>query len=219
MSCHCIPPDCLLGTDDFFTKYSKKYLKRYRRRGLAKEQKHLIEGITMTDIAGKSILDIGCGIGGIHLEMLKQGAYNAVGVEISNGMIEAARQLSKEMEFENRTRHLHGDFLEMDGKIPPADITILDKVLCCYENVNTLIDKSVKKTQSIYALSFPRPHWAIKFIFHIPILAGKLLRWKFRPYWHDWFAILTMIKKLGFKQQYHRNTFLWSVYVFERITR
>lgn len=216
MSCHCVVSDCILGTDRFFTKFSKKYLKRYRRRGLAKEQKYLIEGITMTDIAGKSILDIGCGIGGIHLEMLKHGASMAVGVEISQGMIEAAKQLSKEMGFDSKTRHLHGDFLEMDENIPRADITILDKVICCYENVDELITKSAQKTQSIYGLSFPRPHWMIKFIFNLPILAGKILRWKFRPYWHDWIAVLAMIQKLGFTQRYNRNTFLWSVYIFEK---
>ncbi len=216
MSCNCIEQSSLHGTNKFFTKFSKKYLKRFRKRGLAKEQKYLVEGITAGTIRNKSILEIGCGVGGLHLTLLKLGAASATGIEISEGMLAGAKQLSKELGFGQQTTYLLGDFAQMNGEIKDADVTILDKVVCCYEHVDELLKKSLSKTRSVYALSFPKPNVFIKLMFSIPIALGKLLRWSFHPYWHDWNRVLQQIEHHGFKQRYHNTTFIWAVYVFER---
>ncbi|MBI4546981.1 MAG: class I SAM-dependent methyltransferase [Ignavibacteriae bacterium] len=215
MNC-CQPSTATLGTNKFFSRQSKRYLKRFRKGGLAREQQYLIEGILSAGVTGKSILDIGCGIGGIHFTLLKQGALSAIGVEISQGMLDSAKQLSKELGFEKQTSYLRGDFVEMDGQVSQADITVLDKVVCCYENLDALLTASLEKTRNIYALSFPKPTFWIKLFIHIPITLGRLLRWSFRPYWHDWNGMVQMIEEKGFTQRYQKETFLWAVRVFEK---
>jgi hypothetical protein len=52
--------------------------------------------------------------------------------------------------------------------------------------------------------------------FSVPILVGKLLRWSFHPYWHDWNAILGTIERAGFEQIYDNSTIVWAVHVFRR---
>ncbi len=37
-----------------------------------------------------------------------------------------------------------------------ADITFLDKVVCCYEDYGALIERSKEKTKTIYALGIRR---------------------------------------------------------------
>ena len=204
------------GTDKFFSKTSRRYMKNFRKKGLAKEQTYLAEGITSADIQNKTILEIGCGVGGLHITLLKQGARIAVGIDIAQGMLDGAKALSKELGMETRTEYILGDFVQLNGKITQADITILDKVVCCYEDVNTLLDKSLAKTRNIYALSFPKSNTFNKLFFAIPITLGKLLRWSFHPYWHDWGAIVNRIQAAGFKQTYKNATFVWDVRVFER---
>src|ERR1041385_7221784 len=105
------------GTDKFFSNQSKRYLKKFRKRGLAKEQTFLVEGIELSSIAGKSILEIGCGVGGLHLTMLRHGADSAVGIDISEGMLEGAKQLSSELGLNERTAYHLGDFVQMNGVI------------------------------------------------------------------------------------------------------
>jgi 2-polyprenyl-3-methyl-5-hydroxy-6-metoxy-1,4-benzoquinol methylase len=206
------------GTDKFFSKTSRKYLKSFRKKGLAKEQKYLIEGITSVAVRDKTILEIGCGVGGLHLTLLKEGAHSAVGIDIAQGMLDGAKNLSKELGMEARTEYILGDFVQLNGKITDADITVLDKVVCCYENVDVLLDKSLAKTRNIYALSFPKSNTLIKFFFFIPITVGKLLKWQFRPYWHEWDAVVKRIESAGFKQTYNNATLFWDVRVFGSVS-
>ncbi len=216
MSCNCFDNSAQAGTNKFFSKFSKKYLKQFRKRGLAKEQRYLAEGIALYPIKGTSLLEIGCGVGGLHLTLLKQGAVSATGIDISEGMLQGAKQLAQEMGFDKQTTYILGDFVQTNSEISEADITILDKVVCCYENVDELLETSLAKTRKIYALSFPRPTLFIKTMFHVPIVLGKLLKWSFHPYWHEWHQILQTIEQNGFTQTFHKHTFVWDVRVFEK---
>ncbi len=175
---------------------------------------YLVEGITSSNVHNKSILEIGCGVGGLHITLLKEGAGSAVGIDIAQGMLDGAKVLAKELGMETRTKYILGDFAQLNGEIEDADITILDKVVCCYEDVNTLLDKSLAKTRSTYALSFPKSSFLIKLFFGFHITVAKLLHWKFRPHWHDWDAVVKRIESAGFKQMYQNATFFWDVRVF-----
>src|SRR5712692_6117819 len=127
----CCPAE---GTDKFFSRWSNTYRKRFQKKGLEKGQKYLVEGITKSPIISKTILEIGCGVGALHLSLLQRGAAASVGIDIAEGMINEARQLSRDLDLEPQARYYVGDFVTMDGEIPLSDITILDKVVCCYEN-------------------------------------------------------------------------------------
>lgn len=204
------------GTNTFFSRWSKTYDKRFRKKGLAREQRYLIEGITRTPLTAKTILDVGSGIGSLHLSLLQQGAASAVGVDMAEGMIEKARQLARERGLEKRTHYIVGDFTMMNGALPASDITILDKVVCCYENIDSLVDKSISKTKEIYALTFPRNSFVVRVLFKAQIVVRKLFRFSFRPYWHDWGQMCNKVVANGFGEIYHNATFLWTVQVYRR---
>lgn len=214
--CNCPSSSALRGLDRFFSKHSKKYIRTFRNKGLAKEQNMLVEGITKSPLAGKSLLEIGCGVGGLHITLLKQGALHATGIDVAEGMLEQARLLSKEFGTDGQTNYVLGDFTLLSPAIARADITIMDKVVCCYEQVDDLLKKSLDKTESVFALTMPHNTFIMKYLLHIPIFVGKLLRWSFHPYWHDWDRIVRQIQNAGFTTTYSNSTFAWSVYVFER---
>jgi magnesium-protoporphyrin O-methyltransferase len=132
-------------------------------------------------------------------------------------MIAHARTLAREKGVEERTSYHIGDFVPLHASFARADITILDKVVCCYENVEELVGLSIGKTASVYALTFPRPNVAVRLFFSIPIVAGKLLRWSFHPYWHDWQKMVGQIERAGFRECYAGATMVWSVKVYRRI--
>lgn len=204
------------GTNKFFSRWSRTYYKRFRKRGLEKVQKYLVEGITKQQIASKTILEIGCGVGSLHLNLLQQRAAASVGIDLAEGMIEKAKQLAHELGFESNVHYYIGDFVTMNGEIPVSDITILDKVVCCYEDVSTLVEKSLKKTKEIYALSFPRNNLLIKSIFKAQIIISELFRFSFRPYWHDWEDICEQIQSHGFDETYRNKTIIWAIRVYQK---
>ncbi|MBI3363996.1 MAG: methyltransferase domain-containing protein [Ignavibacteriae bacterium] len=213
MSCRCTSTE---GANTFFSEEASQYLKKFRKKGLAKEQRYLAEGILSTNVTGKSILEIGSGVGGLHLTLLKDGARAAFGIDLAEGMVDGAKQLSHEMGFSDLASYRAGDFAHIADEIAEADIVILDKVVCCYEDVDDLVAKSLSKTRGVYALSFPRPIFPVKLSFQTMIAIGKLFKWPFRPYWHDWDAMLKKIRADGFQEVAHRDTFVWAAYVFRR---
>jgi magnesium-protoporphyrin O-methyltransferase len=200
---NCCSTSSTAGTDKFFSKYSKKYLKRFRKKGLAKEQRLLLE-------------EIGCGVGGLHLTLLQRGAKNALGIDISQGMISYAKQLSSDLGMEGKTTYVHGDFTEKENDIPPTDIVMMDKVVCCYENLDLLLDRSLAKTNNLYAISFPRNYFLVRAMAKSAIKFGKLFHWSFSPYWHDWDRMVQRIRNNGFNEGYRNQTFMWTVCVFQR---
>ena len=216
MSCCCVSSEAIRGTNKFFSKQAKSYVRKFHKRGLAKEQRYLLEGILLSPIAGRTVLEIGCGVGALQLTLLKYGALSALGVDISEGMIEAAEELSRELGFTKQTLYRIGDFVRVNEEIPDADIVILDKVVCCYADIVELLKKSCGKSRSILALSYPRPKAFVKLMFLVPILLRKLLKWPFHPYWHDWSRMVQKIEEAGFEQVYERETIVWTVRVFEK---
>src|SRR5260221_1469350 len=113
MSCSCPRP--IEGTDKFFSGSAKQYAKRFRRKGLAREQQFLVEGISQTSILDKTILEIGCGVGGLHLTLLARGGRAAVGIDIALGVLEEAKALSRQMGWGNKTMYVPGDFVRLAG--------------------------------------------------------------------------------------------------------
>ena len=214
MSC-CTPTDSS-GTGRCFTRFSKRYAKQFRKKGPEKIQQYILEGIREAGISHKHILDIGCGVGTIHLTLLNEGAASATGVDRSAGMLEQARTFAGERGLAGRTSYHLGDFVDLGPDLPAADITVLDKVVCCYEHLDDLVARSTEKTKELYTLTHPRNNALVKFFFQTQIFFLKLFRADFHPFWHDWGQMRSNIRSRGFRPVYERATFLWDVAVFQR---
>ena len=204
------------GTDKFFSRQARRFARRFRRRGLDKPSRLIVKGLLSRGIAGKSLLDIGCGVGGLHLTLLQKGASYAQGVELAEGMLNAARLLAEELGFKERVRYQKGDFVSMDGDVAPADVVVLDKVICCYPDFEDLIVKSTGKARSLYAVSYPRDAFFPRLGFRSGALLGKILKWSFSPYYHDPVLIDGAIRGCGLKEVFSEKTFVWKVKVFTR---
>ena len=204
-------------TDKFFSRWSKRYAKSFRKNGLEKTQRYLLEGVCKEPVASKEILDIGCGVGALHITLLREGAGSATGIDISEGMLEQAKKLAVENHLEGKTRYVLGDFVEESELMKEGDITFLDKVVCCYKDYGTLIERSTAKTKSVYALSHPKNTLLMESIFKLQIFILKLSRGSFYPFWHDWNDVHRIILRQGFQLMYSNSTIAWQVLVYKRI--
>ncbi len=217
MSSCCNVPGTTEPTNKFFSRWSKRYAKRFRKGGLEKTQRYILEGIRKEPITAKRILDIGCGVGSLHLTLLKEGAATATGVDISEGMISQAKKLAADFQLQDRINYVLGDFVREAPSVQDADLTILDKVVCCYEDYDALITASTAKTRAIYALSHPRKNILVESVFKLQIFLNKLFHAAFHPFWHDWTAIHKLILTKHFELIYSNSTIAWQVLVYRRI--
>ena len=79
-------------------------------------RKGLFERYTLTfehcgDVAGATVLDIGCGTGRYSIEFAKRGACRVVGIDFAASMIEFSRRISRELGVEDRCEFICSDFL------------------------------------------------------------------------------------------------------------
>lgn len=205
------------GTGKMFSTHAARYAKKFRRNGLDRAQRRIVEELERAGLKGKTILEVGCGVGGLHLTLLTKGADSALGVDLSEGMIEEARKLAREFGVDERTSYMQGDPVTGNGSIPERDIVILDKVLCCYAEPAKLIERSAAKAGELYAVSYPRESWLAVVGFGFIQWVGTLFRWSFHPYYHkpDW--LKRLITDQGLTETGSATTPVWQIKLFRRV--
>lgn len=130
------------------------------------------------DVKGHTVLEVGGGIGALQLELLDAGAAAATNVELSGGYEEAAAQLLAGRQVER----LVGDFVELD--VPPHDIVLLHRVVCCYPDVDALVGAAAEKTRHRLALTLPQQRRWIGWGLRAVNAWFRLSRCGFRTYQH-----------------------------------
>jgi magnesium-protoporphyrin O-methyltransferase len=192
------------------------YAKRFRSGGLEPVQKYLLEGIRKRPTSGSTVLDIGCGVGSLHLTLLQEGAERAIGVDMSEGMLREAKRFADAAGVVERTNYIVGDFVQLSPSIPESDITVLDKVVCCYEDVESLVIAAMAKTKTTFALSHPKENLLMKSLFKGHMTLARIFRWGFHPFWHNWDTMASLIQSRGFQLMYENSTISWHVLVYRR---
>ena len=126
----CCGPVSVNGLSEQFGEgYSSGQLEGYRKNGLGVRALVLVEFLQQRGLEGKTVLDIGCGIGALHIELLLAGAERATGVDASPTNIAAARILADELGVADRVEERQGDFVELQEEIPAADVVTLDRAI------------------------------------------------------------------------------------------
>jgi 2-polyprenyl-3-methyl-5-hydroxy-6-metoxy-1,4-benzoquinol methylase len=200
----------------FFGWFAKGYRKRFARKGLEPSQKQLMKGLTSSGLSGATLLDIGCGVGYLHQRLLQAGAASAVGVDLSAKMLEEARAQAREQGLAERTDYREGDFVELADVLPPADIVILDKVICCYPDADALVHRSARMAGRLYAFTIPRDRWTVRFALLVGRVFLALIRCGFRSYVHDPTAIDRWLTHLSFAPVFEECTYAWLTRVYAR---
>jgi len=216
MACACGISPRMAGTGSFFSRSAGYYARKNRLFGLEKIQRNLLEGLRGAIPPTATILDIGCGIGALHLELLERGAVSAVAVDVSEGMIAEAKKAAHARGVEDRIRYINGDLADMQVAIDPADVTLMDKVVCCYEDLPRLLSKAMASTHTVLALTHPRNRAVVRWAFGLQKFLARVFHARFHALWHDWDQMREQILQGGFTQLYERSTLSWTALVFRR---
>lgn len=212
MSCsHCV------GIErEFDKKTAAKDLKRYRKKGPSKTTQMLLSALKANEISGNTLLDIGGGVGTIQHELIKAGIQEATGVDAASAYLEAVKEEAERLGHTDHMRFIYGDFVDKADQIPPADIVTLDRVICCYPDMDNLVRLSLERTKVYYALVFPRDTLRMKLFSYITNFIFRIKRTPFRLYVHPTAKIRRLIEDQGFEQRFYQKTFIWQVIVYKR---
>ena len=205
------------GIEEFFDeKWANSELKRYRKRGPRKTTQMLVDAIATGPMRGKSLLDIGGGVGAIQHELLKAGVSHVTAVDASAGYIKVAREEAQRQGHDNRINYHHGDFVDHAATVEPADIVTLDRVICCYHDMEQLVGESSRRAAEVYGLVFPQDNWASKVTTRLFNAYQWLRRSPFRVFVHSSTHVDSLVRGNGLEQRFRGHTLMWQVLVYVR---
>src|SRR3989442_12391615 len=106
----------------FSEKSAHAAAKRYRKKGLDKPSRRIVDLLLEHGVEGRTVLEVGGGVGEIQIELLRAGASRAVSVELTPTYEEAATELLDELHLAGRVERLVVDFVEAGPEGEAADI-------------------------------------------------------------------------------------------------
>ncbi len=191
-------------------------LRRYRKRGPHPATRLLLAMLQPMAITGESLLDIGGGLGAIHHALLDSGVERAVEVDISDAALAAAAEEAARLHHADRVRFVHGDFIDVAPDLDAADVVTIDRVICCYPDMERLVSLSAEKAKRLYAAVYPRMRWWTRVGLSVINTMQRVRGSRFRLYHHSPDAIAAVLATQGFVASANLHTFVWDVAVYRR---
>lgn len=200
----------------FSEKRATKDLAHYRTNGPGSTTRLLLAGLAAAGPIHGRLLDIGSGVGVLSFELLDQGLTSAVGVDLSSAHVATALQEASRRGRSDSTRFVQGDFLDVAGQLPSADIVTLDRVVCCYPEYERFLEESLRHAGRIFALSYPLDHWYVRMWVSLQNLGRQIIRNAFRSFIHPVSAMENVIRREGFTLLNRRSAGTWRADVYAR---
>lgn len=205
------------GADLFFDqKKSGKLYKNYLIKGPSRVTAKMIKQLEKQEIAGKSMVDIGGGIGALQWWFLENGGNKTVDIDASSGYLKQAENHAISKGWESNAQFLLGDCLDVYPQIKYADFITLDKVVCCYPNYKEILEASCDKATEAVSLSYPMDGFISDAIRKLGDILMSFRDNPFRPFIHSVTDIRTVFEQKGFKRVAHKLVFPWHVETYER---
>ena len=120
-------------------RHAAQDLATWRRCGPRPATQELIDSIRAQGVGGAALLDIGAGVGIVHLALLEAGAARAIDIDASPDYLTAARAEAERRGLADQVDYRYGDVVELATELPPVDIVTLDSVICCYPYLAALL--------------------------------------------------------------------------------
>jgi 2-polyprenyl-3-methyl-5-hydroxy-6-metoxy-1,4-benzoquinol methylase len=200
----------------FNTKEATGKLKRYLKNGTNTVATRLVGSLVSDGVEEQTIIDVGCGIGMLYTELIEQGAKSATGVEISDGYTKSANQLHELKGVSDRVTRVILDFAEAGDTVAPADIVVLDRVVCCYPDWEKLLTSVSEHATGRVAFSFPRETLRSRLGMNFFNLWLRIRKVDFQAFVHPIDQMLALMETKGFTKTFDTHSPQWRGVVLER---
>lgn len=201
----------------FDIKKAREKLKDYHTNGPQDTTRILVSALVNRGVEDKSLLDIGGGIGAIQHELFKAGISYATNFEASLAYLDICQQEASRQGNGHKTHHLHGNFAEMNN-MPISDIVTLERVICCYPDMENLMSMACQKSRYLLGLVYPHEAWWVKlgmdFLYNLKF---RLTRNPFRIYLHPTEQVDALVRSYDFKEVFYRKSGAWQTFVYAKI--
>jgi magnesium-protoporphyrin O-methyltransferase len=206
----------------FDARRARKDLRTYSKRGARGATHRLLDVVLASmrerDTSDFTHLDIGGGVGVLQHELARVGAVHTTAVDASRPYLEVLRQAATERGYEARQTRIEGDFAEVADRVEPATVVTLDKVICCYPDMVTLVRASARKATSLYGMVVPRDTaWMRAAVRFVNWVLRRALRRQFQAFAHSHRAIDRVCAEEGLQLDRQNSGLVWCVRLYRRV--
>ena len=191
-------------------------LAKWRSRGPNPVTQELIDVIRAEGVAGAALLDIGAGVGAVHITLLEAGAASAVDVDASREYLATARAEAERRGLADRVEYRYGDVVELAAELPPADIVTLDSVICCYPYLPAMLAAALRPGPRLVGLTYPRDVWWMRAYMRLYNLVHTLRRTGARYFIYRHAEVNRLMADAGFANVHEGGMREWRVVLYRR---
>jgi magnesium-protoporphyrin O-methyltransferase len=138
-------------------------------------------------------------------------------VDASRPYLEVLCRAATERGYEARQIRIEGDFTDVAGRVEPATVVTLDKVLCCYPDMVTLVRASARKATALYGVVVPRDTaWVRTAVGFINWFLRRVLRRRFQAFAHSHRLIDHVCAEEGLYLNHGECGVFWCVRLYRR---
>lgn len=205
------------GIEELFDRrYVRLERWKHERIGPPATTKRLIDALLSADAPHDSLLDIGGGLGAIQSALAKEGAGRIQVVDAAPAYLEASRRRAEREGYAESSAFLQGNFVDIADDVDEADIVTLDRVICCYDDVRSLVARSAAKSRSLYGLVYPRTHLIMKTARAGINLFSAVRGSPYRFFLHDEELVRRTVLEAGLTPVCQQAGWTWNVEVYRR---
>ena len=200
----------------FSEKNARSEARRYRGKGLDGTSRRIVDVLRKRGVVGKTLLEVGGGIGAIEIELLKAGMLRALNVELTPTYETAAGELLAEAGLADRVERRVMDFVDAGTDVETADVVVMNRVICCYADMPRLAGVAAERARDVLVMSFPNDRWWTRLGLALANLGFRVIRMQFRVFNHSPGLILAAAEQHGLKTSFNERGMLWQVTALER---
>jgi len=198
----------------FKPRFARRSLERYRKRGLGDLERRALAEIVASGVKDATVLEIGGGVGAVQVDLLLAGATSGEVVELVPAYEPYARQLAAENGLSARTSFVVADVLGQPESVAPADIVVLNRVVCCSPDGIELAAAAARLTRQRLALVYPRDLWWIRIGLGAMNAGFRVMRRSFRVFVHRPAAIAAAVEDAGLVAAERGHDLAWEFATF-----
>jgi magnesium-protoporphyrin O-methyltransferase len=200
----------------FDAAHADQKLHEFRDHGPTGSTARLIAELARGGVDGMTVLDIGAGVGAVHQTLLEAGAASATDVDASGPYLAVARQEAERRGLADRVSYLEGDAVRLADELPQADLVALDRVVCCYPNMEALVTLAATRARRRLGMVLPKDRGWIRAGVRLSNRCSALRGDPFRVHVHRTDAVLAVATSAGLTPVAWDRGWFWQTLVLER---
>jgi 2-polyprenyl-3-methyl-5-hydroxy-6-metoxy-1,4-benzoquinol methylase len=195
---------------------AEREARRYQKRGVVGESRRIVGLLSRRGIRGRTVLEVGGGLGVVGLELLRAGAAHATTIDLSRSYELPARRLIDAAGVADQVDRLVGDFVTEAQRVGAADIVTLQQVVCCYPDPDALVSAAAGHAREALIITMPA-EWPWARVAALLINAWpRIVGSRFRFYVHPTRTVVAAAEREGLTLAQRDKGAFWQTLIFER---